>query len=273
MSGPAPVGLFDSGLGGLSVLREVRALLPGADLLYVADTQHCPYGPRPYTQIRSFSLAISRALLEAGAEVLVVACNTASAAALRWLREQLPEVPMVGMVPPLKPAASLSRQRLVGVLATPGTLQGDLFREVREQYASGVLVLPAICEGLVEAVEAGELEGPQLRQRLAASLAPLTAGGMDTLVLGCTHYPFLRPLLEEILGPEVTILDSGQAVARQVARVLGAGAASAGSGGARFYTSGDAATFRRRLGQLLGLREPWVGRARWTRGRVELLPA
>lgn len=276
---PGWIALFDSGVGGLSIWREVRRLLPGEDLLYLADSAHVPYGPRPQRQIQGFSLAIARALMEAGAELVIVACNAASAAALRALRETYPEVPFVGMVPALRPAVAQSRARVVGVLATPATLDGELYAQVREQFAPGVEVINQVCHGLVEAVEAGHLlpsRSPEdhriLRERLAACLDPLQARGVDTLVLGCTHYPFLRPILSEMLGPRVRILDSGEGVARQVGRVLWARREPrrTDEGRGRFYTTGDPAVLRERLEDLLQLSGADVRSARWKGERLRL---
>lgn len=270
------IGLFDSGVGGLSIWREVRRLLPGEDLVYVADSAHVPYGRRPYQEIQAFSMSIARALIEASAELVVVACNTASAAALDLLRGTFPAVPFVGMVPPVKPAAAQSQAKVVGVLATPGTLDGELYARVREEFAPGVEVVNLICQGLVEAVEAGDLFEPSLKGKLAGCLAPLQDQGMDTLVLGCTHYAFLIPLLQEIVRPGTKILDSGLPVAQQVVRVLSErrpvlDALDRGQGQSRFYTSGDPDSFRRRLADLLGLSVPRVGQAEWHDGRLRLL--
>ncbi len=215
-----PIGLFDSGVGGGTVLRHLRRLLPAEDVLYVADQAHCPYGNRPAHEVRRLATANVQWLLDQGAKLIVVACNTASAVALRALRAQFPHVPFVGMVPPVKPAALSTRTGVVGVLATPTTLNGELLQDVIQQWAEGVTVVSREGHGLVELIEAGHIEGPELEARLAAFLHPMLAAGADTIVLGCTHYPYLRPTIQRLVGPEVTVLDAGEAVARQVRRVL-----------------------------------------------------
>jgi glutamate racemase len=253
------IGLFDSGVGGLSVLREVRALLPRHDLLYLADTAYCPYGPRPAAELRARALAIGRWLGEQGAELLVVACNAASSAALELLRAELP-MPVVGMEPGLKPAAAATRSGRVGVLATSSTLAGERFAALVERYAGGVELITQPCPGLVARVEAGDLDGPDARALVECYVAPLLARGVDVLVLGCTHYPFLRPLIAAIAGADVAIVDTGPAVAQQVARVVARHGLPAGQGRARFYTTGEVAAvapvLRRLVGDRLALVEP-----------------
>jgi glutamate racemase len=249
-SNPA-IALFDSGLGGLSVLRELRALLPQHDMLYLADTAYCPYGPRPVAELRARVLAIGRWLLAQGAGLLVVACNTASSVALELLRAALP-IPVIGMEPGLKPAALATRNGSVGVLATSNTLAGGRFAALVERYADGVELITQPCPGLVEQVEAGDLGGPATRALVQRYVAPLLARGVDVLVLGCTHYPFLRPLIAEAAGPGVTIIDTGPAVARQVARVAAERGLLAGQGARRFWTTGDTAQVAPLVRRLLG---------------------
>ena len=246
------IGLFDSGVGGLSVLREVRRLLPLHDLLYVADTAYCPYGPRPLAEVRARSLAIGEQLVNAGAGMLVVACNTASSAALEFLRAELP-IAVVGMEPGLKPAAAATRSGRVGVLATSNTLAGARFAALVERYADGVEVITQPCPGLVECVETGDLAGPGARALVERYVAPLLAQGVDTLALGCTHYPFLRPLIAEVAGTGVAIVDTGPAVARQVARVAAERSLPAGQGAKRFWTTGDPAQVGPVARRLLGV--------------------
>lgn len=236
----APVGVFDSGLGGLSVAREIRRRLPGEQILYLADTAYCPYGGRPLEQIRDRSLAIGRFLVNSGARAIVVACNTASGAALEVLRAEL-DVPIVGMEPAVKPAAAATRNGRVGVMATAATLQTDRFERLMFEHASGVTVHSQACPGLVELVEQGAVTGEEARSVVERIVAPLREAGVDTVVLGCTHYPFLVALIAEVFGPGVMVLDSGEAVARQLERVLGGHPAAGSGGGLRFFTTGDAA--------------------------------
>ncbi|HEU4452149.1 MAG TPA: glutamate racemase [Longimicrobium sp.] len=215
----APVGVFDSGVGGLSVAREIRRRLPAERILYFADTAFCPYGGRPLDEIRERSIEVVGELVRRGAKLVVVACNTASGAALEALRDVFP-IPIVGLEPAVKPATERSRNRRVGVLATEATLRTERFHRLVRTYGVEADVLPKACPELVDLVEAGETEGKDVEQYLAQTLAPLIHAGVDTVVLGCTHYPFLRGAIGRVMGPEVEILDSGEAVARQVERVL-----------------------------------------------------
>lgn len=253
MSDRRPIGLFDSGVGGLSVLREVRRLVPGENLIYFGDNAFVPYGPRPVEFLRRRSEAIGKFLVGEGAKMIVVACNTASSAALSYLRERF-AVPIVGMVPAVKPAASATRVRRVGVLATETTVNGDSFAELVQRFADGVQVRTIVGAGLVPLVEGGDLGSPRAEELVRAYVAPLVEQGADVIVLGCTHYPFLRPLIERVAGPEVTVLDPAEAVARQVQRVLAERGLLGDSGHAGrelFYTSGDPREFARVASQLL----------------------
>ena len=236
-----PIGVFDSGLGGLSVLREVRALLPAEDLLYVADSRFVPYGGRSPDAIRERAECLTRFLVEEGAKAIVVACNTATACAVTRLRTHWP-VPVVGMEPAIKPAVHETRAGIVGVLATEGTLASGRFAALLEQYAGACRVITQPCPGLVEAVEAGELRGPRIEGLLARYVTPLLDAGADALILGCTHYPFLRPALAAFAGDHVRIIDTGEAVARQLVRRLdfdGLHAPPGRRGEAAFWTTGD----------------------------------
>lgn len=216
----ARIGVFDSGIGGLSILRELRQQLPARDLLYVADQAHVPYGSRSLAEVRAFSEGIARYLLGHGVQLIVVACNTASAAALHHLRKVFPQMPFVGMEPAVKPAAETTRSGVVGVLATPATFQGALYASVVERFANGVTLLQDTCPGLVAEIEAGRLADQPARRILENALRPMLAAGIDTIVLGCTHYPYVAPLIKEIAGPEVRLIDPAPAVARQAVRVL-----------------------------------------------------
>lgn len=215
-----PLGIFDSGIGGLTVLRAIHQLMPDEPLLYLADQAHVPYGQRSLEQVRQFSEAITRYLLDQGSRLIVVACNTASAAALKHLRQVFPEVPFVGMEPAVKPAAENSHSRVVGVLATPATFQGELYASVVERFGQGVRLLQHTCPGLVAQIENGQLESDQTRNILEDALKPMLDQGIDTVVLGCTHYPFVIPLIQQIVGSEVRVIDPAPAVARQVQRLL-----------------------------------------------------
>jgi glutamate racemase len=253
-----PLGVFDSGVGGLSVLRAIRQQLPYEDVIYLADQGHVPYGPRPLEEVRAFAEGITRFLLSQGAKLIVVACNAASAAALRHLRQRFPDVPFVGMEPAVKPAAEQSHTRKVGVLATPATFQGALYASVVERFAQDVRLFPHTCPGLVAQIEQGDLDGPVTRAILEQALQPMLAEGIDTIVLGCTHYPFVIPLIQSITGPQVRVIDPAPAVARQVGRLLQAqyGAVSPIQGTQRgrvqYYTTAEAAKLQDLLPRLLG---------------------
>jgi glutamate racemase len=251
----APLGIFDSGVGGLSVLRAIRQQLPEEDVVFFGDQEHVPYGPRPLEQVRDFSEAITRFLLERGAKLIVVACNTASAAALHYLRQTFPNIPFVGMEPAVKPAAETTRTGVVGVLATPATFQGALYASVVERFANGVTLLQDTCPGLVQQIEKGELDTDATRKILESALRPMLDRNIDTVVLGCTHYPFVIPLIQQITGPNVRVIDPAPAVARQTERLLDAAnlrRTGTLSGTVRLFTSGDAHRLQSLLPVLLG---------------------
>jgi glutamate racemase len=255
VSSISPIGVFDSGVGGLSVLRALRTDLPRENVLYLADQAHVPYGSRTLDEVRAFSAEITRFLISQGAKLIVVACNTASAAALHWLRESFPDTPFVGMEPAVKPAAETTKSGVVGVLATPATFQGELYASVVERFAQGVTILQDTCPGLVAQIEAGELDSPQTHRILEQALEPMLARGADTLVMGCTHYPFVIPAIQQIAGPHVRVIDPAPAVARQAGRLLEARGlinSSGESGKIRFFTSGESATLEILLPPLLG---------------------
>ncbi|WP_317201203.1 glutamate racemase [Janthinobacterium sp.] len=224
----APIGVFDSGVGGLSVLRHIRAQLPREELIYFADTACAPYGGKSEAVLIERTLAIADYLLGRGAKAIVVACNTATVAAIKALRARYPQLPLVGVEPGLKPAAALSRNGKVGVIATEVTLAGDKFLRLREQIsaASGAQFLLQGCPGLVELIERGELDTPAVDAMLRRYVGPLLEQGIDTLVLGCTHYPFVLGAIERLLAADaaapVALVDTGDAVARQLARLLAA---------------------------------------------------
>ncbi|MET0320059.1 MAG: glutamate racemase [Duganella sp.] len=225
-----PIGVFDSGVGGLSVLRHIRAQLPHEHLLYFADSGHAPYGDKTEQFVVDRALAVTAFLLDQGAKALVVACNTATVAAIKAVRARYPELPVVGVEPGLKPAAAASRNGTVGVLATARTLQGDKFLQLREQISASThaqFVLQAAV-GLVDQIELGDLQAPAITAMLERYVAPLLDAGADTLVLGCTHYPFVRSSIEGVLAAhdrqDVVLIDTGDAVARQLVRLLDTGA-------------------------------------------------
>lgn len=267
-----PIGIFDSGVGGLSVLRHIQNSLPSENILYVADQAHVPYGPRTQAEIRHFSEAITRFLLNQGSKIIVVACNTASAAALNDLRRKFAQIPFVGMEPAVKPAALLTRSGKVGVLATENTFASTRYEQLMSRFAQEVEVMEDPCQGLVPLIEAGRVADQETEQLLRQVLAPMFAFGVDTLVLGCTHYPFVRSMIETIIKTEaeaapVTIIDPAPAVARQTVKVLAKRnllATSTEVGSVRLFTSADArqlaALSQRLLGQSLPVKEAlWRG--------------
>lgn len=227
----APIGIFDSGVGGLSVLRHIRAQLPQEDLIYFADSGHAPYGDKTEQQVIDRSLAVASYLLQQGAKALVVACNTATIAAIKALRARYPDLPIVGVEPGLKPAAAISRNGNIGVLATERTLRGDKLLALREQVSSatGATFILQPCVGLVERIEQSAMGSDPLdatSAMLDRYIAPLLAQGVDTLVLGCTHYPFVQDAIARTVrahtAEPVTLVDTGEAVARQLTRLLDA---------------------------------------------------
>ncbi|MDD2707475.1 MAG: glutamate racemase [Verrucomicrobiae bacterium] len=247
------VGIFDSGVGGLSVLKAIRLRLPQTPLVYVADQAHVPYGPRPVEDVRALACGIVRFLKRQGAGIIVVACNTASAAALHELRRLYPRLVFVGMEPAVKPAAIHTRSGVVGVLATQGTLRGKLYASVVERFAHGRRVMEDPCAGLVAEIEKGHLNGDRTRDILQRALAPMLASGADTIVLGCTHYPFVLPLIREIAGEGVQVIDPAPAIARRVAHLLAHHQAvkSAGVGALTLLTTGKPGLFQRMAGRFL----------------------
>lgn len=216
----APIGVFDSGVGGLSVLGEIRSLLPNESLLYVADCGNIPYGEKTPEFIRQRCAVIADFFQKQGAKALVLACNTATVAGVADLRERYPDWPIVGMEPAVKPAAAATRSGVVGVLATTGTLQSAKFAALLDRFALDVQVVTQPCPGLVELIETGDLVSPTIRNLLRSYVEPLLAAGCDTIILGCTHYPFLKPLLRQIVPESISLIDTGGAVARQLQRLL-----------------------------------------------------
>lgn len=213
------VGVFDSGLGGLSILRAIRERLPHHELLYVADSGNAPYGERGEAFVVARTLAISRYLLEQGAQCVVVACNTATTAAVATLRQHHPQLAIVGVEPGLKPAVSATRNQRIGVMATTGTLRSEKFRLLAQAHAAHVELVLQACPGLAHAIEGGDLDAPQVVDLVRQHCEPLRLAGVDTVVLGCTHYPFVRHHIQAALGSEVTLIDTAEAVARQTAQL------------------------------------------------------
>jgi glutamate racemase len=242
----APVGVFDSGVGGLSVLGEIHRLLPRESLLYVADCGHIPYGEKTPEFIRERCVVIAEFFRSQGAKALVLACNTATVAGVADLRERYPDWPIVGMEPAVKPAAAATKSGVVGVLATTGTLQSAKFAALLDRFAADVQVVTQPCPGLVELIETGDLTSPMIRQLLHGYVEPLLAAGCDTIILGCTHYPFLKPLLHEMVPASITLIDTGSAVARQLQRLLTQQEllACGHAQPTHFWTSGDQDNFR-----------------------------
>lgn len=248
----SPIGIFDSGVGGLSVLREIRRELPQENLLYVADSAHAPYGEKSPQFIEARAIAITEFLISQGVKAVVVACNTASGAAVETLRARF-SVPIIAMEPAVKPAVARTRSGVIGVLATSRTLNSESFVRLTARYGAYAEILVQACPGLVEQVEAGNLSGEQTRELLIRYLEPLLAQQADTIVLGCTHYPFLAPLICEIAGSSVEIIDPAGAIARELRRRLGEHkllANNVEAGMEKFWTSAAPDTARRIIAQL-----------------------
>lgn len=215
-----PVGFFDSGIGGLCIRNAFRRFRPAESTLYIADRAHCPYGNRSFSEIRALSRQHASWLLNHGAKAIVVACNTATAAAIDLLRGDFPAIPVIGIEPAVKPAALHSRTHTVGVLATAGTFNGRLYRETSSRFAHEVTILTTVADDFVELVESGNLDGAEAEAIVHRRIDPLLAAGADHLVLGCTHFPHLRPLIERLVGNRAVVIDPSDAVARQIDRRL-----------------------------------------------------
>jgi glutamate racemase len=248
------IGVLDSGVGGLSVLREIRRAMPGEHLIYVADSAHAPYGERGATFINTRVGAIAGFLMNRGVEAVVVACNTATGVAVDELRLRL-QIPVVAIEPAVKPAAQVTRSGKIGVLATSATLASERFARLVRAHAPTVEVLGQACPGLVECVEAGDVSGPETRRLVERHVVPLRDAGVDVLVLGCTHFPFIQAAIQDAAGPDVAIIDPAAAVARELARRLDRAAAlrSGQSGGSEtFLTTGDPVQVAAVLGHVWG---------------------
>lgn len=259
---PRPIGIFDSGIGGLSVWREIAKALPDEPCIYFADQAHVPYGPRPPREILSLALRVTEWLRAQDCKLVVVACNSASAAALQHLRRAHPELPFVGMEPAIKPAARLSRNRVAGVLATPATLAGELYRGTVARHARDMRIIAEGCPGLVDAIETCT-EDARLTELLAGFVAPARDAGADVMVMACTHYPLLRHLIEPLCGETMQLIDPAPAVALQVGRLLDAHGLRAPEGQreeARFYTTAEDSS------RLAMAAQHWIG------GRISASP-
>jgi len=266
-----PLGIFDSGVGGLSVLREVRRQLPDEDLIYIADQAHVPYGSRSREEVFGFSDGIVRYLIKKQTKLVIIACNTASAVALKDLRKKYPSLPFVGMEPAVKPAAAETSTGVVGVLATPSTFEGELYASTVERFARGVKILQDTCPGLVKQIEKGEISSLETVQILQRALLPMLEEGVDEIVIGCTHYPFVIPLIKEIVGEGVDVIDPAPAVARQAERLLSKydlHKEKLEEGKAFFYTTGETGDFERLLTDLLSLDTKAIS-LRWVEGDLQ----
>jgi glutamate racemase len=249
----APVGLFDSGVGGLSVLLEIRSALPAESIYYVADSANAPWGDKPPEFVRERGLEIARFLVEQGVKAIVIGSNTGTAGSAEALRSALP-IPVVGIEPGIKPAVSATRSGVVGAIVPAAVGESDRLASLLDRFGAEVKVIIQPVPGLVEHIEAADLDGPELTLMVEGYLRPMLDAGADMIVLGSTHYVFLKPLLSKIAGPNVALIETGAAVARQLARILGERhlAASGTQRIERFWTSGDPSTSQRVISALLG---------------------
>lgn len=247
---PATIGILDSGVGGLSVLREIRALLPRHSLVYVGDSAWCPYGNKPAEDIRKRVCRHTDFLLAQGASLVVIACNSATIAAVEHLRATYP-VPFVGMEPAVKPAAGLTRSGVIGVLATEASIAGEKFHHLVHTHARELRVITTPCPKFVTLVEQGTLDGPEVEAAVQEYADPLLAAGADVLVLGCTHYPFLKDTIAKVVGPDITLLDTGPAVAKRVASLVGEATATGNAAPPVLHTTGEVPHLENLLASLL----------------------
>lgn len=267
------VGLFDSGVGGLSIVRAVVDLIPAQPLFFLADQSHVPYGERKAEEVLHYSRRITQFLRSQRVVLIAIACNTASAVALQTLRTEFPDVPFVGMEPAVKPASQHTRSGVVGVLATPTTFQGELFSTLVERFAKNVKVIPHTCPGLVNEIEAGNLKGDKARDILQKAIQPMLDEGADTLVMGCTHYPFIVPLIRQIFGDGLVIIDPSVAIAQRIKHLLAENGWLADDhqkGKITIATTGDARTLEKKLPLFLGDEYPVVP-LQWQDGNIQFL--
>ena len=255
MTLPPKIGVFDSGIGGLSVLREIHRLLPNHPTIYIADQANLPYGPRPIAEIQSFSDRITRFLIEQGAVVIVIACNTASAASLEYLRAKYPDRPFVGMEPAVKPALEASKTRVVGVLSTRATAEGTLYKRVLERYAEDKRVITQVAPDLVRIAEEQSQHTSASRAIISGYIRPMLDAGADHIVLACTHFPFLADAIHEVAGQGINLIDPSAAVARQAARLWRTDAIPEPAPN-MYYTSGNTLSFQQTLKTLIDVDAP-----------------
>jgi glutamate racemase len=249
----APVGIFDSGVGGLSVLREIRAAMPAESIYYVADSANAPWGDKPPSFVRDRGLKIAQFLVERGVKAIVIGSNTGTAGSAEALRGTL-TVPVVGIEPGIKPAVAATKTRVIGAIVPAAVSGSDRLASLLDRFGSDVQVVIQPVPGLVEHVEAADLDGPELTRMVEGYIRPMLDAGADTIVLGSTHYVFLKPLIAQLAGPNVTLIETGAAVARRLAKVLAERhlAAKGRQAQERFWTSGDPATSARVMSALLG---------------------
>jgi glutamate racemase len=250
---PAPVGIFDSGVGGLSVMREIHATLPAESIYYVADSANAPWGDKPSGFVRRRALEIARFLVGQGVKAIVIGSNTGTAGSAEALRASQ-SIPIVGIEPGIKPAVSATKSGIVGAIVPAAVSESDRLASLLDRFGGDVKVIIQPVPGLVEHIEQGDLDGPELRRMVEGYVRPMLDAGADAIVLGSTHYVFLKPLLSEIAGPHVTLVETGAAVARQLARVLDERGLSAqgANGSEKFWTSGDPVSSQRVISALLG---------------------
>ncbi len=265
-----PIGIFDSGVGGLSVWIEIRRHLPFESTVYYADQAHVPYGQKSISQVREFSFGITKFLLNRGVKIIVIACNTASGAALKSLRNAFPDIDFIGMEPAVKPAVEKTHTGHVGVIATATAFQGMLYQQLVHRFGRNVEIHTSICPGLVEAIEAGDIDHPTTLKLLQNCLKPLVNSNIDQLVFGCTHYPFVRPIVQHILGDSVTLIDPAPAVARQTGRILASKTLLCTSNQASrhvVYTSGTEEQLQKTVEKLVGYQGAVIGTT-WCDNRI-----
>ncbi len=242
----SPIGIFDSGIGGTSIWREIHKLLPQENTIYLADSKNAPYGPKGKKRITELSIKNTELLLQKGCKLIVVACNTATTNAIQYLRKTY-DVPFIGIEPAIKPAALQTKSKTIGILATKGTLSSELFHKTTDLYANGVKIIEQIGEGLVQLIENGHIESPEMENLLKVYLQPMLEANIDYLVLGCSHYPYLIPKLKTLLPKHVTIIDSGIAVAKQTKAILASHHLSSqeeSRGNCIFYSNGNPIVLR-----------------------------